>query len=303
MNLLRHFASLGVALTVAYLIISGGLGVWQQYNLGGKAYIEYQQQAEQHEREAANEIMQKCQTVAPVNPAFSDCLFEAIKSYQLQDRARQDLKAQQDMAYWSMLTVILSAVGLGVSILGLYALYRSLVHTRTAIKDTREIGEAEVRAYIGVDISSPTNLIIREITAGKPIEVEFGYKNNGASPANRVAYVAICEIREHPIKFSGPAIIVPAVGQLIAPNTMQSGVTAFGKAGTAEAVTPELLKEVMEGEKRIYLIFRAEYDDVFGRRHFSNGCFYLKFLSKVKAGGQSELVGKWHLAQTHNNAD
>ena len=85
------------------------------------------------------------------------------------------------MAYWAQALFWLSAVGAIISVTGIYLLFVSLRHTRTAIADTREIGEAQVRAYLSVSADDGEFPIIGYKTLRPSAETKI--RNYGASPA------------------------------------------------------------------------------------------------------------------------
>lgn len=145
---LRNFANIGVALAVLALIANSSFSIWSEYSRASQAYREYQQQTKTYEKEAADKIARLCENIIPSNPALRDCLLKGIEAYQGDETSKQDLKAQQDMALWGLWLLIVSALGLIVSVGGLWALFHSLRQTRIAIKDTRELGEVAARAYL-----------------------------------------------------------------------------------------------------------------------------------------------------------
>lgn len=96
------------------------------------------------------------------------------------------------MAYWAKVMFFTSAGGLVVSIFGLIALFISLAQTRKAIADTREIGEAQVRAYISIE---PQKMRTK---GDRAAEITAVVRNTGQTPALEVeiaTYVAPFEGR------------------------------------------------------------------------------------------------------------
>jgi hypothetical protein len=74
-----------------------------------------------------------------------------------EDRAKRDLTAQEDMAFWASLMFGATVLGIFLSGAGVWLIYGTLIQTRnaaTAARDavtvTRDIGEAQVRAYLHV---------------------------------------------------------------------------------------------------------------------------------------------------------
>tara|TARA_R110002074_G_C12415655_1_gene655446 strand:+ start:216 stop:1082 length:867 start_codon:yes stop_codon:yes gene_type:complete len=120
-----------------------------QYAKVQRVYATYQHNAEGDREQTKQEITKSCGDAERV--ALVRCVGEGLEAYAAKQATNKDLQAQQDMALWSKWTFFVGTFGVFVSILGLGFLFVSLSQTRTAIKDNREIGEAQVRAYLSVD--------------------------------------------------------------------------------------------------------------------------------------------------------
>lgn len=110
----------------------------------------------------------------------------------------EDLIAQQDMAEWAFWLLLASVTGLIVSVSGLAALFVSLYQTRTAIKDNRVIGEAQVRCYLSIrdvyiafggDLPGGASIKPGDASPDQLSPTIFlDIENHGQSPAKRVLW-------------------------------------------------------------------------------------------------------------------
>lgn len=132
---------------LGFTIILCAVFVWSEYQRGTNEYEQYRQTTHNKQQQAAENIASKCNIVSAPSSLIGECLKAEIQTYQHQDASDQDLKAQQDMAVWGFWMFVASAGGLALSAIGLVLLFVSLMQTRTTIKDNRELGQAQVRAY------------------------------------------------------------------------------------------------------------------------------------------------------------
>ena len=169
---------------VALLILGAVTGLFLE-GLGGlyQGHADYQKNA-QAQRDAASEIIAKT-CVRIDGTVIPECLTKEIGTYYQQQATNQDLKAQQDMAYWAMWLLILGVGQVGISGFGIYFIWDSLRLNRVMAKAaidanavTREIGKAEVRAYLRVsDVSI-------EVSQTSTIYAKIVVSNSGQSPAH-----------------------------------------------------------------------------------------------------------------------
>ena len=103
-------------------------------------------------------------------------------------------------AQWAM--VVLSFFALCVSAWAVWLLRGTLKATREAVRSaddavtaTKEVGQAQVRAYVTI------NSVSAFIDGQNRPKVEVSIKNNGASPAKNIKVIVMCDI--------GPASVVP----------------------------------------------------------------------------------------------
>src|SRR5690606_8071955 len=103
------------------------------------------------------------------------------------------LRAQQDMALWALGVLLVSVASTGVSLVGVFLLIISLSQTRRAIKDTRELGEAEVRAYV-----TCTECQISNVATGYAPKASIKLRNSGQTPAANVRTKIALDIANWP---------------------------------------------------------------------------------------------------------
>jgi len=97
----------------------------------------------------------------------------------------QDLKAQELMAEATKWIVVLTGMSLILGALGAAAIFWTLYETRKLSKVTRDIGEAQIMAYVsisGVEVS-----LNKRSPSQRELFVNIGVVRTGQSPANSVA--------------------------------------------------------------------------------------------------------------------
>ena len=140
---------------------------------------------------------------------MAECIVEEITAAQKASYDAQDLKAQQHMALWALLMVLVSAATVGVTVWALTYIKQTLDETRKMARDTsrmakeakratkaavaateitheanriaRDMGQAQVRAYLSVvDCTAQYK--------GDRWVVGCNVKNTGQSPAEKVLW-------------------------------------------------------------------------------------------------------------------
>lgn len=141
--------------------------------------------SEQYAGHTKDRIERECVTSHPAD--MQKCVQEIVEASRESQRGEYDLSAQESMAKWTQWMFMASIGGLAISGLALLALLRSLNQTQTAIKDNRELGERELRAYVVVDDIRAEN-VERPAPADDDIRVRVDWKNAGQTPARRVRW-------------------------------------------------------------------------------------------------------------------
>jgi hypothetical protein len=141
----------------------------------------------------------------------ADCIRAVVEAANEDQRAESDLVAQKDAARWGFGSLIVSSVGAIISMGALAGLFISLGQTKQAIRDTREIGEAQVRAYLSLNIVGIViDVINNEDGTNLAVKIDVRVVNSGSTPAySPVIYYDIQE--------AAPNDVVP----LAHPETMK----------------------------------------------------------------------------------
>ncbi|MGK2740823.1 hypothetical protein ACSHT0_07990 [Tepidicaulis sp. LMO-SS28] len=213
-------------------------------------------------------------------PDQNDCEAEAEK----ESIKCRDLAAQENVAKWTLLTALLTGVGV-------YLIWRTLSYTAEAadfaartlkeaekatkaanltVDETRRIGEAQVRAYLTIKEVSVSfeRINIKENTLYMKITVSV--KNSGASPARDFVFNAsVLKIMGgNPEQFSEGREVAPrGFGEDIAPDEPLSTSIGIHRIPVTEAEISDL--EIMD--MQLYARIDARFFDVFdnGPLHLS----------------------------------
>jgi hypothetical protein len=278
----RVFAALVLQCVTVFLLVSVALGIWSQYELNSREHREYRQRVEADQNEAAQEIARRCNIIFEPGQTVAGCIEQAIHAYQTQDTSNKDLKAQQDMALWGLWMFVASAGGLVISVGGLFMLWQSLGQTREAISIDREVGHAQVRAYLSV--------MPGRVEEGEGAEIILS--NSGQSPARQVRHVAATSQLIWPIE-GIPNLLVPHDGQA-APSLI------LGPGGTTTKYADWLVRDDELAGDHLCSYGIIYYEDVFGKQ------YELRFLAKwettrVASGKKVGIQFSWIPAPFHND--
>jgi len=301
-EILRRVSTFAFGLALLGMVTQIGFGVWSQYVDSRRAYREYKQQSQADQEQSAREIADRYSIIVDPLDTIRACLVKEILTYQAKDATNKDLKAQQDMALWAFWTFIATTGGLIVSIGGLTMLWASLRQTRQAISLDREVGHAQVRAYVTVNPKAP-----KQIGDGLRPITHITIVNTGQSPTYDVAYIATILVADFPLKSNDVSLIIPGDGQVIpAGTTIAAGGDIMAEA-VGEPLDAETVKAVMGGgSKRLYLCCNVYYRDVF---RIPRHTFFTAYLGRdwiegpVKGpSGKEAWAYQWMIARTHNSA-
>lgn len=148
-----------------------------------------------------------------IETAIRDLIAEEdkIAAQAQQDQEYRDLNAQEGMAFWAQWMFYATAVTVALTALALFAIIRTLHHTKRAadytegmldqarattlaaeksVLVTREIGMAQARPYLGFEIATG------DVVIGKPIVFVVNIKNHGTSPAFNIFAASAVVIRD-----------------------------------------------------------------------------------------------------------
>ena len=123
----------------------------------------------------------------PEQGSDASCLAEFIDAEAEKKARTYDLVAQQDMAKWAFVLMLMTGVGI-------YFLRETLVETRKVTLETRRIGEAQTRGYFSVikaEYELPENTEITATTdPHRKQKIIITVQNSGQSPGRKIA----CEL-------------------------------------------------------------------------------------------------------------
>lgn len=117
----------------------------------------------------------------PAAAAITDPAAETLKEAAAIHREVRDLQAQEDMAFWAKWMLYATCGSIVISAFALVGLFSSLIQTRRAIQDNREIGEAQTIAYMTAE-----NLQFRLVSGSSPPFtpiIDSHWRNSGSTPA------------------------------------------------------------------------------------------------------------------------
>jgi hypothetical protein len=182
------------------------------------------------------------------------CSLEAAETPYQQTEDYYDLKAQQDMAKWALLMLIVTSVGV-------VYVAQTLNITRQANERFADAAKMELRAYV-----APVNFIIGPIESGKPISFSFETKNFGQTPARNVChtYRIFTASSEKAVPKFGSGPIQSDANYALPPGHVFETQFSTEDVNTADEASRLLSGKAILGI-RGYLVYR----DIFGRRHFS----------------------------------
>jgi len=145
-------------------------------------FLEYKQSQADHRQHATphnsdrtdNQPYDPCENLKTRDSVIDslNCVWREIKAERNEERAEYDLQAQQDMAVWALGMLFVSMFGLLATIVG-------VVYVALTLRETRRIGEAQVRAYLSVESAS-------YVAYPNLFEVTIVVKNSGNSPARQL---------------------------------------------------------------------------------------------------------------------
>jgi len=160
------------------------------------------------------------------------------------------------IAQWGMALLSLAAV---------YLLWETLKASRKTLKatqemagDTREIGEAQVRAYVNVEKAE-----VRGFSQNGKIGFYFEFKNTGSTPAKEFKIRSICGFQPGDIrnfKVKDLSTIDSKSGVITA------GGSTFVDVTLDHPLTEREYNEITSGKLRIIIAGYVSYNTVFGKR-------------------------------------
>jgi hypothetical protein len=208
---------------------------------------------------------------------FPASLFPAPPSVAVCDAAcAADLAAQQHMALAAWAMVSISVLAFGLSVATIYFIRENLREARAvsreagrsaraaeeAVVAAREIGVAQVRAYLAI-----TNILL--LPGDALTEIKVTYANSGQSPSKEIKVSAEVYV-ETSAKITDPYQRLAGVGSVPSrrvPALPVGGVataTLFSRQVFGDAAMEQLIEG---GNVRVHVQGTIRYKDVFGAEH------------------------------------
>lgn len=146
----EHIAGLILLSAILWLALWGILEFQRSKLEADEAYQNYQASSEHEQKKASEYIALECANSSASIDGIGKCLSEKVNTYIDAYSTKKDMKAQQDMAFWSKWMVYVGAAGVIVSIGGFFALLGSLAQTRATIKSNNTLLAAEIIPHISI---------------------------------------------------------------------------------------------------------------------------------------------------------
>lgn len=178
---------------------------------------------------------------------IAKCASEIIEATNEHERSQGDLSAQTEIARWA-LYMLIATVGMAI------ITFACVVFVWQTLKVTREIGMAQVRAYVvpfGVRVLPK---IVNGVTTNFLFQPIF--KNTGQSPAG----IAGTQINHSKIR--GWKVI--AIDTSVTPQEYEIG-TGHEFFGTGFGITSEKVNQMLRETRHLEIKITAEYRDIFFR--------------------------------------
>jgi len=270
-------------------------------------YREYQRRSEREEQEAAKQIAEKCAVFFKSGQSVAKCLADGIQAHHNKSNSDQELQAQIEATYWTKWAALAALFGIPVGILGLIGLFWSLRQTRAAISNDRELGNAEIRAYVSV-----TPLTLSDFKVGSIPKITFGIENKGTTPAYSIRHLASVAVLPYPLLDHQGDMVSAVPGQKIPDQVLHSDGKIIGDGRDIKPLSAEDYKRSLEGKDfRLYAFGKIEYRDVFKADRFTKFCAYVdpdvlsKALKVQAASGPGPGATRidWVFAHVHNEAN
>lgn len=174
---------------------------------------------------------------------------------------------------------------------------------QAAVGVTRAVGRAQTRAYVFFNLEGIAKPFEIDIRNPSDISVDFEIENVGQTPARNLRHFAKIVIRNRSEKF-GDEVIKIMGGQRVPDASLKPSGTVNA---TADSFGPFIESDfrdcfLPEGNKRIFLIGRIFYEDVFDDPHETKFCFYLEPIDRIRNDNFEMGLSRWEQYDQHNSA-
>jgi len=251
----RTSASVGLPLIAAFAVCGFLLGNQLGYETGNR-----DAHTKEYERHAADEIERTCLRLDAV--AEAECIVRVINTAHEHKRAENDLIAQRNMARWALFMLLATLAMAAITAGGVYYVWRTL-------GVTREIGQAQVRAYLSVESAEFKSQNDRFIVSCNVI-------NSGLSPAKKIRVegvlcyngVSFIDTRKH--NRGNRVVVGPGETDTVTEkcSDIMAGCDAFVDFAFGDPVDLPAVSVISQGRMSpIFIKCQLVWTDVFDKEH------------------------------------
>lgn len=222
-----------------------------------------------------------------------------------------DLDAQESVANSTRWLLLIALFQTALGVVGTILVWRTLIFNRKAIETadqaiavTREIGEAQVRAYIGVTIKAGPNQP-SQMQAGQTPEIRITITNHGSSPAKRMRVMGVIFLADEPPRPGSINFQWPDPERADSETTLASGRDSFTTLYAMEPLTQTDREAIFAAgaSRQMFAAGRVTYDDVFHKPHETRFCFALRLTEVRREGEGLSAVTNWGTTRHFNEVD
>jgi hypothetical protein len=256
----------------------------------GQSVGEYKAHSDAYAQDAEQEIRNRCVILPPLDMA--ECIQEVVKAANEDQRAERDLVAQKDAARWGLGTLIISAFGGAIAIIGTALVWKTLEATRNAVKEaseatkaaqeavtvTRDIGLKQLRPWLlagGVQFEI-FNWSLDDRGPVQQLTFHVPWVNRGQTPAVKAIIGAIyCAIPR--------GALLPPFRSVQVSGTLTIGPGLDGGSDTFPVAEPDA-NAFREGRADLAVFSRADYAEAFqpGSSHFTEVTYRCRYRGEVE---------------------
>ncbi|QDC02155.1 hypothetical protein FGU64_17900 [Mesorhizobium sp. 8] len=260
------------------------VATWHLAALNSKYRQTANQQASQYTGNVQDRITNTCADFTP--SVYVECASQIIRSTEETTAAQYGLAAQRSMVLWAA-AMFWATVGTAfIAAIGIY-------YVRNTLLETRRIGQAQVRAYLGDDSAK----FEWDDSTKRPrvSNIEVSWKNFGQSPALFCGLsILVHGITDDEYGKPLPESDIALSNQEFGTLHISSGARNWcGGASLSEHETAEWLA----GKTHIIVHAVARYRDVFGKIHTSEFC-----QSAHHVVSTDRAIVRFRVYPHHNNA-
>lgn len=262
-----------------------------------------QQRTSEYAGNAEADIRRTC--IGVDDSAQAECIRQVVETGNEHQRAERDLSAQQEMARWAFYMLAVSSAGLVITAVGIYYVRDTLIETRKSVQVTREIGEAQVRAYLSIRPTVIPSMEGAPLDHRRSFEVEI--ENAGLTPARNVNAVVYADWLPRNLPSPCPNLVRMRDGSTQADLTIAAGSSISASAETKLTDLDFLTKDTNAGPTVPHLYGIVWYNDVFGRPHRTRFAFVAQAVVYTdrfpKIGDDAGIGVALSAASEHNDED